>query len=136
MIIKMGQMGREVRERIMEARNRGVTVAELSKCYGVSERNIYKLQARYRATGSVVPQTDKRGRKAKISAEQLQQLDETLQEAPDLTLAELREKLDLPIQISRLSQIIRQKLGYTYKKRWFTPQSKNDRMCKASENNG
>ena len=108
-------MGQEVREQIMDARNRGVTVAELSRCYGVSERSIYELQALYRKTGSVAAQTHKRGRKAKISPEQIQAIDEALQKVPDLTLNELKEQLHLPIQVSRLSQIVR-KLGYTYKK--------------------
>lgn len=129
-------MGQEVRERIIEARKRGMTVAELSKCYGVSGRSIFKLQALYRATGSISPRTHTRGRKSTVDAKMLEQIDQTIKKTPDITLGELREKLHLPIQVSRLSQIVREKLGYTYKKRWFTPVSKTDRMCKPNEDAG
>lgn len=132
----MGVLGKEVRERIVQARERGVTVAALSKCYGVSERSIFKLQELYRATGSIAPRIHTRGRKAVVDAEMLQRIDKTIQEVPDITLRELREKLHLPIQVSRLSQIVREKLGYTYKKRWFTPVSKIDQMCKSRESAG
>lgn len=129
-------LGKEVRERIIEARKRRVTVAELSKCYGVSERSIYELQALYRATGNIAPRTHTRGRKSSVDAEMLQRIDEAIQKAPDITLEELREKLRLPVRVSRLSQIVREKLGYTDKKRWFTPASKTDRTCKPNERSG
>lgn len=129
-------LGQETRERIIKARERGVTVAELSRCYGVSEQSIYKLLARFRETGSVAARTHTRGRKPKLSALELKQIDETLQKTPDITLKELREELQLPIQVSRLSQIVREKLGYTYKKRWFTPANKTDPMYSLSGNAG
>lgn len=50
-------LGQEARQRIIQARERGVTVSELSKCYGVSEQSIYKLLARYRTTGDVSART-------------------------------------------------------------------------------
>lgn len=132
----IGMLGKEVRERIIQARERGVTVEALSKCYGVSERSIFKLQMLYRTTGSIAPRTHTRGRKSSMDAETLQRIDEAIQKAPDITLGELREKLRLPVRVSRLSQIVRKKLGYTYKKRWFTPVSKTDRMCKPNESAG
>lgn len=129
-------MGQETRERIIQARERGVRVAELSRCYGVSEQSIYKLLSKYRATGSVAVQTHTRGRKSTIGETELQQIDQTIQRTPDITLKELREELQLPIQVSRLSQIVRKKLGYTYKKRWFTPANRTDQMCSLSGNAG
>lgn len=129
-------MGKEVRERIIEARERGVTVAALSKSYGVSERSIFKLQALYRATGNITPRTHTRGRKSTVNAEMLARIDQTIQEIPDITLEELREKLRLPVQVSRLCQIIREKLGYTYKKRWSMPASKTGRTCKSNGSAG
>lgn len=83
-------MEQEVRERIIEARKRGMTVAELSKTYGGSERSIFKLQAIYRATGGIAPRTHTRGRKSSVDAEMLQRIDQTIQETPDITLGELR----------------------------------------------
>lgn len=129
-------LGQEARQRIIQARERGVTVAELSRCYGVSEQSIYKLLARYRTTGDVSARTYTRGRKSTLGEKEMQQIDEVLQKTPDITLKELREKLQLPIQVSRLSQIVRQKLGYTYKKRWSTPANKTDQMYNLSGNAG
>lgn len=129
-------LGQETRQRIIQARERGVRVAELSKCYGVSEQSIYKLLARYRTTGSVAVQTHTRGRKSTIGETELRRIDQTIQKTPDITLKELREELQLPIQVSRLSQIVREKLGYTYKKRWFTPANRTDPMYSLNGNAG
>jgi hypothetical protein len=71
-----------------------------------------------------------------VDAGMLERIEKTIQKTPDITLGELREKLHLPIQVSRLSQIVREKLGYTYKKRRYTPVSKTDRTCKPNEDVG
>lgn len=65
-------MGKELREQIIADRERGVTVAELSRIYGVSMRSICKLQAQYRRTGDVTPQTHTRGSKSKIDEQTLE----------------------------------------------------------------
>lgn len=109
-------MGKEVREQIISARKRGISVSELSRIYGVSRRSIYKLQELYRRTGDVTPQTHTRGSKSKIDEQTLEQINQVLQQQPDITLKELREMLDLPITTSQLSNILRKKLGYPAKK--------------------
>lgn len=108
-------MGKELREQIIADRERGVTVSELSKIYGVSMTSIFKLQAQYRRTGDVTPQTHTRGSKSKIDEQTLEKISQVLQQQPDITLGELREKLDLPIGESRLSYLLRGTLGYSEK---------------------
>lgn len=108
-------MEKELREQIIADRERGVTVAELSRIYGVSMRSICKLQAQYRRTGDVTPQTHTRGSKSKIDEQTLEKISQVLQQQPDITLGELREKLDLPIGESRLSYLLRGTLGYSEK---------------------
>lgn len=109
-------MGKEVREQIISARKRGISVSELSRIYGVSRRSIYKLQELYRRTGDVTPQTHTRGSKSKIDEQTLEQINQVLQQQPDITLKELREMLDLPITTSQLGRVLRKKLGLPCKK--------------------
>ncbi|MEG2971348.1 MAG: helix-turn-helix domain-containing protein [Akkermansia sp.] len=129
-------MGAEVRKRIIEARKRGITVKELSQCYGVSTRSIYELSALYRKTGSLAPLTHLRGSKPKINEETLQEIDQAIQKKPDITLEQLKETLQLPIGVSRLCQIVREKLGYTYKKKWYMQANKRESMYKSNANSG
>lgn len=109
-------IGKEVREQIIADRERGVTLAELSRIYGVSMRSICKLQAQYRRTGDVTPQTHTRGSKSKIDEQTLERINQVLQEQPDITLKDLRETLDLPITTSQLGRMLRKKLGIPCKK--------------------
>ena len=85
--------------------------------YGVSEREVYKLAAQMRETGSVEPRTGNCGRKPKLSEEDLERVDKAIQAQPDITFGELIRNLELDISESRLGRIVREKLGYSLKKK-------------------
>ena len=89
----------------------------IAQAYGVSEREVYKLAAQMRESGSVDLRTWNRGRKPKLSAEDMEHVDKAIQEQPDITLGELIEKLNLNISESRLGRIVREKQGYSRKKK-------------------
>ena len=89
----------------------------IAQAYGVSEREVYKLAAQMRETGSVELRTGNCGRKPKLSEEELKRVDKAIQAQPDITLGELIMNLELDISESRLSRIVREKLGYSLKKK-------------------
>ena len=89
----------------------------IAQAYGVSEREVYKLAAQMRETGSVEPQTGNCGRKPKLTEEDLERVDKAIQAQPDITFGELIRKLELDISESRLGRIVREKLGYSLKKK-------------------
>ena len=57
------------------------------------------------------------GRKAKLTEEDLERVDKAIQAQPDITFGELIMNLELDISESRLGRIVREKLGYSLKKK-------------------
>lgn len=107
----------EARKLLVEGYERTHNVHEIAEAYGVSEREVYRLAQQQRETGSVALRVSRRGRKAKTGPEELRRLDEAIQKTPDATLGELKRRLELDISESRLSRIVREKLGYSLKKK-------------------
>ncbi len=90
---------------------------ETAKTFEISQRQVYRIVKQYRETGSVEVRTSQRGRKPKLSQEEIEQVNATMQKQPDITLGELIEQLHLNISQSRLGRIVREKLGYSFKKK-------------------
>ncbi len=89
---------------------------ETAKTFEVSKRQVYRIVKQYRETGSVAVCTSQRGRKPKLTPEDLERVDKAIKEQPDITFGELIERLQLDISDSRLGRIVREKLGYSLKK--------------------
>lgn len=106
----------EVRKKIVEARAKGLKIAEISKAYGVSESAVNRLLRLYRDTGSIMPRTHLRGRKPTLNEEGLDTMRQLIEAQPDITLAEIQQAMQLPIGITAISEIVRNKLGYRFKK--------------------
>ena len=106
----------EVRKKIVAARKRGIKIAEISRAYQVSESAVNRLLRLERDTGSILPRTNLRGRKPSLSGIQLDEMRKLIIAHPDITLEEIRESMGLTIKKSRISVIVREKLGFRYKK--------------------
>ena len=107
----------EERNRLVDAYKRMGKARILAGAYNVSERTVFRLVSQKNKTGSVELQTSKRGRKPKISENDLQKITETIIEEPDITLQEIIDKLHLSCTVPSLCRIIRHKLGFTRKKK-------------------
>jgi len=57
------------------------------------------------------------GQKPKLSSKNIECVDKTIQEQPDITLKEIIEKLHPDISESGLGRFVREKLGYSLKKK-------------------
>ena len=109
-------LSNDLRKRIVEARERGDTVARIAKEKGVSESAINKLCALYRATNSYTPRPLNNGRKSKLNEKQLESVAMRIKEEPEITLNELISDLELPVCESGLCRIVNGKLGLRRKK--------------------
>ena len=107
----------EIRRRLVAGYERLHDAKVIAQAYGVSEREVYKLAAQMRETGSVEARTGNCGRKAKLTEEDLERVDKAIQAQPDITFGELIRDLELDISESRLVRIVREKLGYSLKKK-------------------
>ncbi len=110
-------LSNEVRRRLVEGYERTRDAKSIAAAYGVTEREVYRLAAQKRESGSTDARTYLCGRKPKLTAEDLDRVDQAIQEQPDITFGELIERLQLDISESRLGRIVREQLGYSKKKK-------------------
>ncbi|MEG1677994.1 MAG: hypothetical protein RR379_10015 [Clostridia bacterium] len=109
----------EKRTQIIEAKLRGEKTDTIILWVNVSKSTIDKVWKRYRATGSGLARAYT-GRRSKINPEIEEKIRLEIDENNDITLAELIEKLSLPIGVSRLSQVLIA-WGYSFKKKTRHP---------------
>lgn len=105
----------DLRERVLKESDAGMSTRAVAVKYDVSESWVRRLKQRRREHGEIAPRSSRNGLQPKWLpyAEQLQQL---VQEKPDITLRELRDALGQEISIQTLSRALRQ-LQLTFKKK-------------------
>lgn len=104
----------EVRKIIVVSHENEVSVNEICRITGVSRSGVYGILKKYRETGSI--EANYPGRQPKITKEQIEAIEKTVPEKPDITLHEIIEELNLPIAKSQVSNILRKK-KFRFKKR-------------------
>ena len=82
--------------------------------YRVSSRWVYKLRRQRSETGEIAPRRGKTGPKPKLAAH-VEQLVQLVEQQPDATLSELRQRLGVPVSLTTLWTTLK-KLGVTLKK--------------------
>ena len=85
-------------------------------------------------TGSVDLQTSQRGRKATLTAENLQDIDQLIIAQPDITLDEIIEKQGLSVSNETMRKAVI-RLGYVYKKKSFYAAERERVRCEGGERN-
>jgi transposase len=118
----------EIRKIIIADRKDGMTINAISQAVRVSESAIYRLFQKKRDTGSIEPSYQNCGRPPEVNAEKLNELEELVTSDSDITLAEIKERMQLSMQKSEISHILRDKLGFRFKKRWYMPAKETDLM--------
>lgn len=94
----MKTLSLDIRERIVAAYDRGDgTRLQLAERYNVSESMVKKLLKQRVKTGEIGNRHANSGRKAIITPAHEKRLRKLVKEQPDLTLAELRDALDLGV---------------------------------------
>ena len=92
---------------------------KVAKIYSVSSNSVYRLARQMRETGSVELRTSSRGRKPSLTPENVEDIKRVVKEQPDITIREIREKLNLPVSDETVrTKVV--KLGLRYKKKRFT----------------
>jgi transposase len=96
----MRPLSNDLRERIVAAvQCGGHSLRRLAKMFFVDLSTIVRLLQRYRTTGSVQPKPHAGGTQPKLDANAEARLLALVQEQPDATLAELRDRLGVPCSI-------------------------------------
>ena len=107
----------DLRRRIVETCDEGKwTQEEVAKRFRVSLGMVKKLVLQRRRTGQIEARHRFSGRKARLLPERGQQLKALVAKEPDLTLAEIKERLGLDYTVGAIHWVLG-RLGLTYKKR-------------------
>lgn len=107
----------DLRRRIVETYDEGKwTQEEVAKRFRVSLGMVKKLLMQRKRTGEIEPRHRFSGRKARLLPERGQELKRLVAQEPDLTLAEIKERLKLDCTIGAVHWVLG-RLGLTYKKR-------------------
>lgn len=106
----------EARELLVEGYEATHDAEGIAKAYSVSKWTVYRLAEQKRKTGSVKLQTSQRGRKPALTAEDKANIRDCINADPDITIEEIREKLNLSASYSTVERAINA-MGYTLKKK-------------------
>lgn len=106
----------EARELLVRGYEKSGDVKGIASAYSVSERTVYRLAQQKRETGSVALRTSQRGRKRVLTEEDKENIRKSMDENPDSTVEELREKFGLAASYSSVERAIHA-MGYTLKKK-------------------
>jgi transposase len=110
-------LSKDLRERIIAAKEEGASHARLAKELRVSVSAITRLLALHRETGSVEARPRKAGRKPRLDEEMLRKIAERIKEQPDITLKKLINDFSLPVSAPALCNTINKKLKLSRKRR-------------------
>ena len=126
----------DLRDRVVAACDAGVrSRAEIAEQFNVSTAWIRRLLQRRRERGQYGPLTTKRGRKPVFAGRLRERLEKLVEQQPDATLAELRDRTGVTCTLAAICKTL-QRLDYRRKKRRSGPLSKIAPMCNGSVNSG
>ena len=132
----MATISMDLRQRILKAYDRGDTTREeVSRRFEVSLGFVKKLIQQRRHTGDIGPRHHRSGRKPMILDSHRRDLRILLTKQPDLSLAEIRDHLDLACTIQAIHYVLAD-MGLTYKKRHSALPSNPDPTSPAPAGSG
>lgn len=122
----------EARNMLVRAYEKTHDAKGIAMAYGVSVPTVYRLAEQKAKTGSVDLQVSERGRKCVLGPEATEKIAKTIDEQPDITLAEIVEKLDLPVGIETVRRRIHS-MGYRRKKKMIHASEQERPRCAGQE---
>src|SRR5437764_8296867 len=113
----MTPYSQDLRERILETVQRGEgSLRQIAQRFLVSLSFVVRLLQTYRRTGSIQPRPHRGGNPAKLAPEDLERLRELVQQQPDATLEELRQRLGVACSTMAICRALK-KMGLPLKKK-------------------
>jgi transposase len=113
----------ELRQRILDAVERGVGSApQVARLFCVAVNTVYNLLHLRAQTGTLGPRPNPGGRQPAIPPERHDEIRQLLAAQPDLTLAQIRDRLGIACSEAAVCRTLKQ-LGLTRKKKRCAPPS-------------
>lgn len=121
---------RRERRRIISLYQSGLDTEDIARQFAASESGVRRVWQQYREQGRDEPAFANCGRKPTLTAEQMQQVREIVQEKPDRFVREVAEEVEKRLGVAACRQTVgrwMRQLGLTRKKSRFMPQSSSGR---------
>jgi transposase len=113
----------ELRSRILDALDRGVgSVPQVARLFRVATNSVYNLLRLRQQTDSLQPRPNPGGHPPAIPEQRYDEVRRLIAEQPDLTLAQIRDRLGLTCSEAAVCRTLK-KLGLSRKKKRSTPPS-------------
>ncbi len=130
----------DLRRKLLEAYDRGEgSLRELAERFGVSSPYAWNISAQRKRTGQVERVEQRHGPASKITPTVQQQLRRWVRQQPDLTLAEMQQRLwesaRLAVSVARLWQVLR-RMNLRLKKSHSTPRNRTVRRISSGARRG
>ena len=107
---------KQTRELMVKAYHNSRNMREVARNFSVNVSTVWRYVQKEKAGESLAPQTYKRGRKAILTGEQRQEIEQLVSEQPDITICEICKKLNLPVSEETVRKTVIG-LGFVYKKK-------------------
>ena len=114
----------DLRDRILAARDEGMTTKRVAELFRVSPSWVRRVMQRRREHGQRSPRPRGGATVIKIDLDRLRQL---VDQQPDATARQLRERLGIACSVSAVDMALR-RMGLSFKKRRCMPPSRIDPM--------
>ena len=106
----------DLRRRVVAARMEdGQSMGQIAERFRIPKGTVQNSVERYRDAGTVMPKPQNAGRKPAISGGALRKLERDVEQRPDATLAEFRDRCGLGVSLVTVHNTLK-KLGFTRKK--------------------
>ena len=122
----------EARNLLVKAYEKTHDAKGVALAYGVSVPMVYRLAEQKTKTGSVDLRVSERGRKHVLGREAKEKIAQMIDGQPDITLAEIVEKLELPVSIETVRRAI-QAMGYRREKKIVHAREPERPRCEGKE---
>ncbi len=122
----------EIRDLMVKAYETSHDAKEAARNFSVDKSTVYSYVRKMQKTGTVAVQTSKRGRKSILSREQLDEIAEKIINQPDISISEIKEKLNLPVSGENIREKVVQ-MGFVYKKKSLHASERERSRCSLSE---
>ena len=122
----------EVRELMVKAYEKSHNAAEVARNFSVNRGTVYEYVNRKKNNQSLEVKTSQRGRKSKLTQNNLDDIKNAINQQPDITIHEITETLALPVSDETVRREV-VKMGFVYKKKSLHASERERSRCERKE---
>jgi transposase len=110
----------DLRRKVLQACDDGWPTKDVARMFKVARSWVRRLKQRRRDEGTIEPGAQQHGPEPELTKDDRQRIKVALKAQPDLTLLQLRERLNLSVSEPTIWRAARA-MGFSFKKRAFPP---------------